>query len=688
MCTSLRSAPLSKVFIRRISLNSAINRGVRKSDARQGRSEKPSTRHRFDPASHPAGSRVPDATRSRKYDLRKNGVPELRSYKAGHFDRIASSNKSLPDKPWWKEEGIDGSAAKEGPRSPRAPKDAAGAARFGSNAGSTSRARERQQFAPTLHPISWRKDAPRRSESVQPQFAEGSYRRQADTKPSQRISVKQDSLPSHKAPKPLLGELRTFSKEPELRRFLGREITSASVAETRPASPGSEEETMYSRERRGQQFANKATWQLRGREDENLNSLPRAIRRRVERERRTGVAQDNLSDSETVDATEDELPSKGPIAVPHTTSASEFLYGTSAVLAALQSARRKLYKLYTKTALSVASDGYNTDGRTIVKLAESLDLKHIALSDTEANRLMDKMSGGRPHNGYVLEASPLPKLPITALEGLPSPRGGFRVTLANQTLEDQAINGTNPNVVSLGGRRRFPLVLMLDGVQDPGNFGAMIRTAQFLGVSALAFVPRKNSPLSPVVIKASAGAAESLPILAISTYPTKFIEQSRSNGWKFYGAVPPPMRARRPFAEPNAPAGSGRKKHLNISEVESVLDEAPTVLILGGEGEGISLPVLRALDATVFIEQGHRPPGLGKPPSDLDSLNVSVATGLLCWALLRGVEKSSDIGPKAVAGTNVSGGEGASSVELSDETTAGDEVQEETERLTDKERLF
>lgn len=66
--------------------------------------------------------------------------------------------------------------------------------------------------------------------------------------------------------------------------------------------------------------------------------------------------------------------------------------------------------------------------------------------------------------GYVLEASPLPKLPITHFEAVDSPAGEFHVTLAHQSREDEAVNGTDPRVPSLGATRRYPFVLMLDRI--------------------------------------------------------------------------------------------------------------------------------------------------------------------------------------------------------------------------------
>ena len=85
---------------------------------------------------------------------------------------------------------------------------------------------------------------------------------------------------------------------------------------------------------------------------------------------------------------------KTPISIPYTTAASEFLYGTSVVIAALRVARRKLYKLYIYQGLN--RDGTNQDKR-IERLARSRNLE-IEKVGNDGLRLMDKMSSGRPHN--------------------------------------------------------------------------------------------------------------------------------------------------------------------------------------------------------------------------------------------------------------------------------------------------
>ena len=302
-----------------------------------------------------------------------------------------------------------------------------------------------------------------------------------------------------------------------------------------------------------------------------------------------------------------------PLSIPYTTPASEFLYGTSAIMAALLSSRRKLYKLYV----------YAGDNRE--DLQQDIKIRQLALKRSvvvervkeDGLRLMSKMSAGRPHNGYILEASPLPRLPVTGFQSVEKRNGAFHVILTHQSHEEAAINGTNTNIEYKVSFPRYPFVLLLDGILDPGNLGAILRTAFFLGVDTVAISNRNSAPVSPVAIKASAGASEALPLVSVSK-PANFIDQCKSNGWKIFAAAAP---------TPDKRTGLGN--YLSVSDLGGYIRSQPCLLILGGEGEGLQWNIRRKADFDVGING----PRIGQ--SNVDSLNVSVAAGLLCEAFLR-----------------------------------------------------
>jgi 21S rRNA (GM2251-2'-O)-methyltransferase len=310
-----------------------------------------------------------------------------------------------------------------------------------------------------------------------------------------------------------------------------------------------------------------------------------------------------------------------PLSIPYTTPASEFLYGTSVVEAALRShrsPRRKLYKLYVSTG---ENREHAERDAGIERLARKSGVE-VVNADTSWLRLLDKMSGGRPHNGYILEASPLPRLPITSLGEIIAQDGkqGFLVSLDHQSREEAAINGTS-NFIALprdatAQRSGKPFVLLLDSILDPGNLGGIIRTASFLGATAIAISSRNSASFSPVVLKASAGASENITLFSVNK-PAGFVVDSKAAGWKVYAAVAPSKNS------------SSTTASITTSELDNPLVHDPCILMLGSEGEGLRWNLRSKADVELAIQ------GSGYSGS-VDSLNVSVAAGILCHSFLKG----------------------------------------------------
>ncbi|KAK6193833.1 hypothetical protein LQW54_012053 [Pestalotiopsis sp. IQ-011] len=305
-----------------------------------------------------------------------------------------------------------------------------------------------------------------------------------------------------------------------------------------------------------------------------------------------------------------------PIRIRHTTAASQFLYGRSVVEAALRATRRKIYHLY----LYAGADRQNlVQDATLENLASKHDVQVTKIRDNDGLRVMDKMAGGRPHNGCVLETSPTPQIPLKCLGELsedPS-NPSFKVELAYQSAEDVAINGS-PEEISYQARgNRKPFFLLLDSILDPGNLGGILRTAAFLGVTGVVISKHGSSGLTPVSLKASSGASEVLQLYSTSS-TLDFIERSKENGWMIYASVAAGPRSR-------------GNSHLTIDRIETYdpLSERPTILVIGSEGEGLEKKIKRLADFEVSI------PGQAGYLSTIDSLNVSVATGIMCSAFLK-----------------------------------------------------
>lgn len=139
------------------------------------------------------------------------------------------------------------------------------------------------------------------------------------------------------------------------------------------------------------------------------------------------------------------------------------------------------------------------------------------------------------------------------------------------------------------------LILALDGIQDPRNFGALIRSAESFGVSGIIIPERRSVKINETVIKTSTGAIEHVPIIKVTNL-NRALESLKKIGCWVYGA------------EADGNKFYNEEKYPNKS-----------VLVLGSEGFGIKQKVKEQCDILVKI------PLKGK----INSLNVSVAGGIL-----------------------------------------------------------
>lgn len=139
------------------------------------------------------------------------------------------------------------------------------------------------------------------------------------------------------------------------------------------------------------------------------------------------------------------------------------------------------------------------------------------------------------------------------------------------------------------------LLVCLDHVTDPRNYGAIIRSAEALGAHGVVTEARRSAPLSAVVAKTAAGATAHLPLLQVTNLP-RYLAELKARGVWVYGA--------------DADASRGPR------EVDWARDVA---LVIGAEGEGLRRIVRAACDELVEV------PLRGRTPS----LNASVAASLL-----------------------------------------------------------
>ncbi|OMP84843.1 rRNA methyltransferase, mitochondrial [Diplodia seriata] len=254
---------------------------------------------------------------------------------------------------------------------------------------------------------------------------------------------------------------------------------------------------------------------------------------------------------------------------------------------------------------------------------------------------MDKMSDYRPHNGVILEASPLPVLPVVNLRPVQRTRPYFDIDLDKQSREEARINGTNSRLKYNSHGWRYPFILYLDGIVDEGNIGAIMRTAYYFGVDAVALSKRGTAPIDSVALKASSGAAEGLPILTVANPHTFLHRSTHNNGWRLYAAdVPLPPRdnfnvtADHTYAalDPlnTSPLVSFTRPHtLATLRDHSPLLQHPAILMLGGEAAGFRHSIRAKANYLVGVR------GTAGLAMGVDSLNVSVAAALIMLEMLR-----------------------------------------------------
>jgi TrmH family RNA methyltransferase len=167
--------------------------------------------------------------------------------------------------------------------------------------------------------------------------------------------------------------------------------------------------------------------------------------------------------------------------------------------------------------------------------------------------------------------------------------------------------------------RGLPLLLLMAGVQDPGNVGTLLRTAEAFGASGAAASPSGGigtaDPFGPKALRASTGSALRLPVLRGVSTPI-VLAQLRVAGVRVY-ATSPEAGGRESPAKPLLPW------EVNWRE--------PSALLVGNEGAGLSGELLRSSDAVVRIPQAVAREA-GAP---VESLNAAVAGSIVLYEAAR-----------------------------------------------------
>ena len=212
--------------------------------------------------------------------------------------------------------------------------------------------------------------------------------------------------------------------------------------------------------------------------------------------------------------------------------------------------------------LLVAKGELSGSAREIVQMAKEM---HIPVQVVERTRL-DEITHN--HQGMLAFAS------------------AYRYSDVESMLEEAKEKGEDPFLV------------VLDGVTDPMNLGAIIRTAACVGAHGVIVPERRAAGLTPTAVKASAGAIEVVKVARVTNL-NRTLDQLKEKGLWLYAA------------------------DMKGTDFRKVDFSGPCALIVGGEGDGVSRLVSEKSDHIVSL------PMSGK----LDSLNASVAAGILMYAV-------------------------------------------------------
>ena len=194
---------------------------------------------------------------------------------------------------------------------------------------------------------------------------------------------------------------------------------------------------------------------------------------------------------------------------------------------------------------------------------------------------------------------------------------GVRWKVVHRRELDERVSGVHQGVVAavaesrewteddllaqLSNSDKPPFLLVLDGVTDPHNLGACMRTADAVGVQAVIVPKDKSASLTPVARKVACGAAETVPFVRVTNL-ARFLRELKDLGVWLIGTA---------------------------GEADAGLYQAdfkgPVALVMGAEGKGMRRLTREHCDQLINIPmQGH-----------VDSLNVSVATGVCLYEALR-----------------------------------------------------
>lgn len=233
------------------------------------------------------------------------------------------------------------------------------------------------------------------------------------------------------------------------------------------------------------------------------------------------------------------------------------------------------------------------------------------------NPVIEAFKSGRPIQRLLIAEQRKADRGISEIIRLARSAGTEIRMTTRDALNREAANAVHQGVLALAAAREYaalddilqvpsrrgqvPLYLVLDGVEDPRNLGAILRTAEAAGVHGVVIPERRAAGLTDTVAKAAAGALEYVPVVKVVNIVNTIEELKKTGIWVA------------------AAEAGGDMQYWDADFVR------PTALVLGGEDKGVRRLVREHCDYTLSL------PLMGK----ISSLNVSVAAGVLLYEVLR-----------------------------------------------------
>jgi 23S rRNA (guanosine2251-2'-O)-methyltransferase len=208
------------------------------------------------------------------------------------------------------------------------------------------------------------------------------------------------------------------------------------------------------------------------------------------------------------------------------------------------------------------------------------------------DRILIAQGAGGPRMQEIIDMARRASTPVRF-----EPRGALDRLAGSSAHQGVVAMGAASQYAAFDAAAAAQLVVVLDGVEDPHNLGAIIRTAHAAGAGAVIIPERRAAGLTDVVAKAAAGALEYLPITRVTNI-NRALEGLKEKGYWIYGL-----------------------DERGAQTYDQTDYAAPTAFVLGGEGKGLHEQVRKHCDMLIRI------PMAGK----ISSLNVSVAAGVVLF---------------------------------------------------------